>query len=1372
MATFDELLRKIQAQKSVNKVPTVQPAVTPPPTIPSRVQPTEAQRTTSLPDRKAYEPITRQGYEEALKTNAWARFHAGTMEGLSPLSYKPGIEKQYGADTLDALQNSGAYTAGQIAGTVGQFATGYGAAAPKTGSLLAKAPAFAKAGKIGQGVMRSVATDLAVGFPLNVNYAFNKEQLRGIEALKSIGLNTAIDLVAGGVLEVVGGVILKSGKKVASKAEFDMLPAPEREEVLLMLEAPAQETKLLTEGINWTPGKAPTFELPEPKMYVDLQGGASFNPERAAAPNVETIINNKDIDTIRNRMTEGDLLFDPVEIDVFNDSDLNLLNMIRAQFPGRDAKAVLDSFHAAVDKEVESLTKEVADYFYKYKPQGTTLIPDQLDATKEFNKLRVSQNEPWYSSFYAKYKRKPNKADSLELAQEYVNAELTRGGGEYVDGKLAADYAISQQAKKISASLKPGLKDAVKNSDGSYSLVYGDEQRVLRPNYAAAKGQVETPFIASQSELSFVPRPAQRKSAQLGIPTTNRAQGSPAPAQRVSAANNGNVPLAKKIAETGNFPKGAHKDLGADIMRPNKTADELVEQYGAFNAGATPRVEGRPVPKATDAGPVQQGMRTMAEAPAISEESYKEILSVIEEGAAWKPIIKNETVVNKANALIASEGLEASYGRFSSVLADGKQARSEDIALGYRLMQEYQAKKDFARVANIAVDVSEMLSQSGRSLQASSIIKALSPEGRLMAVQRVANRLSEQHDVRIDLDEETIAKIFGAKTEKEIFEAQHEAVVKMWSMIPPGLLNCINSWRYMAMLTNPKTHVRNILGNAFFLPAREVKNLVGAGLEKAAKVPVGQRTKAVINPFNASDQALISFADKHFAEVLPIMGGTRLDDVARPLDAAVFSKKWEAPVEAVRKGNLAFMTATDDAFKRIAWDSSFAQYMKANKLTPDTITAKQILAGREYAVNEALKATYQDASTLSKAIARLKSNLATKKGATPQATAAKQLGSFALEGLIPFSKTPINLVRRGFEYSPVGLMGSVADVISAARKGKGMAAALDKMAAGLTGTGVMALGAWLGKSGIVVGGSDEAYNSKLSQFDRATGMQEYAIDTGDGTYTIDWAAPMSMPFFVGVEIAKGLDSEGLAAVLESMTSIDEPVMNLSMLKGINDALRTYSQEDSALGQIATNMMISYLGQFVPTLGGQVARTLDDTRRTTTSTDESALVRKLKKAGNAQLGKVPFANQNLEPYINLWGETESSGTAFGNFINPGYYKEKSTSALDDEIRRVAEAAGEEGTKAIPRLISGYTLTADKQSYRLTEKELTKFKQIQGQESKKSAEKLIRSAEYKKMSDEDKAKALDKVYSDAFQAAKWAILKQRSVFPVSDKKTTRF
>jgi len=690
--------------------------------------------------------------------------------------------------------------------------------------------------------------------------------------------------------------------------------------------------------------------------------------------------------------------------------------------------------------------------------------------------------------------------------------------------------------------------------------------------------------------------------------------------------------------------------------------------------------------------------------------------------------------------------------------------KSKDIALGYRLMQEYQKAGDYKKVAELAIDISELLSETGRSLQAAQIIKKLSPEGRVMSVQRVAKKLSEKFDVDVKLDEATIKKVQQAKTEKEIVEATEEAAIKAWNQVPSGLQNKLNAWRYMSMLMNPKTHVRNIVGNAIFMPARELKNLIGAGLEKAI-VPVGKRTKAVINPASKADRELLKFADKDFDNVVNILRGEgKFDEGYRKLEANVFKNKL---LEGLRVFNMKALDVEDIWFMRAAYDSSMAQYLKANNINTKSITDELLQKARNYAADEALKATYRDASTVATAISKLKRKLATNKTDNTGLWLAQRAGGIALEGVLPFTKTPINILRRGVEYSPFSIIAGIGDVIKVARKGGDMAKALDRLATGLSGTSILLIGALAGKNQWVIGGSDDLYSSKQYQYSNMQGMQEYAIDTGEGTYTIDWAAPMSMPFFIGVELGKAFEKEGadFSKVVDAITKIDDPLFNMSMLQGINDALNSWGKGDDAIGQIASNMIISYLGQYVPTVGGQIARTVDDTRRTTTSTAESPTKRKLEKALRRQLGKIPFASQKNEPYIDLWGRTETSGSAVENFISPGYYRPKNVTFVDKEINKLIERLDEETAKeVIPRATNSYTVTQDKVEYRMTEKELTQFKKTRGQTSYKELERLFRSEQYARMSDAEKVKAIRKVYDNAFQKAKEELLRKRASIPI--------
>ena len=65
--------------------------------------------------------------------------------------------------------------------------------------------------------------------------------------------------------------------------------------------------------------------------------------------------------------------------------------------------------------------------------------------------------------------------------------------------------------------------------------------------------------------------------------------------------------------------------------------------------------------------------------------------------------------------------------------------------------------------------------------------------------------------------------------------------------------------------------------------------------------------------------------------------------------------------------------------------------------------------------------------------------------------------------------------------------------------------------------------------------------------------------------------------------------------------------------------------------------------------------------------------------------------------------------------------------------------------------------------MTEKELTQFKKTRGQTSYKELEKLFRSGQYTRMSDTEKAKAIRKVYDNAFQKAKEELLRKRASIP---------
>lgn len=72
------------------------------------------------------------------------------------------------------------------------------------------------------------------------------------------------------------------------------------------------------------------------------------------------------------------------------------------------------------------------------------------------------------------------------------------------------------------------------------------------------------------------------------------------------------------------------------------------------------------------------------------------------------------------------------------------------------------------------------------------------------------------------------------------------------------------------------------------------------------------------------------------------------------------------------------------------------------------------------------------------------------------------------------------------------------------------AEAIDHIASGLTGSGLMALGAYLFAQGIVTsGGGDDEGQDAINDL---TGVQNYALNLpGGGNVTLDWLAPEALP---------------------------------------------------------------------------------------------------------------------------------------------------------------------------------------------------------------------------------------------------------------------
>ena len=603
---------------------------------------------------------------------------------------------------------------------------------------------------------------------------------------------------------------------------------------------------------------------------------------------------------------------------------------------------------------------------------------------------------------------------------------------------------------------------------------------------------------------------------------------------------------------------------------------------------------------------------------------------------------------------------------------------------------------------------------------------------------RLTKELTGQSEITIDTD---LADAFlNASTEAERAAALDAIYQNIADQMPADWKMKWNSWRYMAMLANPRTHVRNIIGNIGFQPLRFVKNEVAAGMEAAlnlAGVNVEKTKSFAYNP------DLYRAAWQDYDSAKDLMSGNRIDDAGSEIQSRrrVFKN---GILESIRTKNYDALEFEDAIFKKITYADTLASYLNANGVTAEQLRSGNVNEtllekAREYAAQEAMRATYQDRNVVSDKVVSV----------------AKSLGTFG-EAVLPFKRTPANILVRGFEYSPLGLTKSLtADLVRVKNGSLSATDAIDNVAKGLTGSALMALGAFLASLGIVSGG--EGDDQKQADLNNLTGGQSYAIDIDGKSYTLDWLAPESLPFFMGVELVNALGEEGFTAdsISSAFSSISEPMLEMSMLQSLNDLIDnvSYAASNQKLKGILRSVLVNYLSQAIPTILGQAERSGQDTRMTTYTDKNSWVPTDAQYALGKASAKIPGWDYQQIPYIDAWGRTESSGPlslrTFDNFLNPSYRSEYNVTPIDEEIQRLYDSTGD--GSVVPSRAQKY-ITVDGERIDLTADQYVQYATEKGQMSYVLASQMIDNATYKSLPDKTKVDIISAVYDYADSLAK--------------------
>lgn len=740
----------------------------------------------------------------------------------------------------------------------------------------------------------------------------------------------------------------------------------------------------------------------------------------------------------------------------------------------------------------------------------------------------------------------------------------------------------------------------------------------------------------------------------------------------------------------------------------------------------------------------------------LSDDTKKAILS--RDDIKYYKQITNKDSLNEAFDRINKSGASESL-RWSKI--ESETATATDVAEGWILLKQYNDAGDYDGAIVVAKKMKEMGTSAGQTVQAFNIMERMTPEGMVKYAQSeltdaynimVKNKTKEWIDkYRNDFDLQPNEVKFIVDTMKEVqnIEDGYSKKVKlaeiqkmMTDKLPPDKSSRIKSWMRISMLFNPKTQVRNVVGNALIMPVNSISDVISSKVDKIIAKKTGVRTTGTTDI-----KALLKGIKKGAYEATndykkgintKDMDGNRFEIS----NQKSFSEKNLIGKSLNRTEALLnyVMDVGDRVFSEAAFENSLQNQMTLNNTTE--VTQEMI----DIAHTEALQRTWNDNNNYTKFV------LDVRRGLNRVKVAGYGLGDV----LIPFAKTPANLTKAIVDYSPAGLVSTITKGINlknslsngqyTAKMQHQFVQSLGKATAG---TMLYVLGIALAKAGITSGESDDDKDTR-DFIKNALGISSYSIKIGDKSFTYDWAQPIAAPLSITANVVNSKKNKETAlseAIIGSLDTAGSILLEQSFLSSLNDVLSDSAGPASGI----VNEVLELPSRAIPTFAKQIADLVDDTQRQTYEYDSP-----IKTAKNKIIAKLPGVSKTLSPSVDTMGrEIKKYGgksNIFNVFLNPANVNTKNISESAEEIYRLYKATGDQ--TIMPR-VSPYYINQNEKTI-LTAEQRANYSKVSGQIIEDNLKILLSNNNYQKLNDTEKSEIVKNIVDYSYNVARKEIV----------------
>ncbi len=986
--------------------------------------------------------------------------------------------------------------------------------------------------------------------------------------------------------------------------------------------------------------------------------------------------------------------------------------------------------------------------------------------------------------------RSVSKKERVPVLKQKIN-ELKTGLRSYLNSLKGTEYAFDVNGNILDARLyDTGIREVMeKVTQEKGSMLYESDQIFKNAQYLYSTPDYDGDPNVYRWNYFYTPveigndmvgvRIAVRDMKQANVGTTGsqiynwnikkdaaldggRSGSRPLSSGVSSAASNIYIPQSSESVNTQNSPN-AESSVGAAAYGFDPYTN-AANQYGTIEPGENPaRVVDVPVSMDGETK-VSKFARTAAEAKITTDEMVGKIEQLVTDGKLSHEVYSNKQALEDGaqqivNQYARGKTIEQIRSEFVRDANAGK-AGAKLVARGTTLYADAIAAKDYQAASDILVALTAVETNAGQSVQAARLLKSLTPEGRIFTVQRMVSNLEAQinkgrsKQVELNVPDTLLNAYQSAETETAQRAALDDIYQNVADQVPTTLREGLQQWRYFSMLANPSTHAKNIMGNISGAIAKIGKDNLAALGETIFIGDREGRTKAFLNPLNKTDQSLLNMAwadydtaadlyedsvGKYSASAGEINDRRRYWKINDPQNALTRGMdKFLAGAEKVSEFNTKALEVEDVWFSKPMYTAALAGYMKANHMTEITDAA------RTYAMSEAKRGTYNDLNTVSKWATQFGNN--------------SKIGRFLSGVIYPFKKVPANVMVRTVEYSPLGYIKGMYDLIQMQRGNTDITTAkiIDDFAAATTGTALLGLGVLLAKQGILraTGTGDD---KEKEQQKNAFGAKDFSILVGDTYIPIDSLTLTGTGLLTGGQIweaaqnaRNGDEPISFNDVLDALSKITDPVFEQSMLSGLDSILSTIQNsgnKDINYGELGAKMGVqilgNYIGQYVPTLVGRVASSMDEKQRSTYIEPNGAWG-PVQSAVQGVQKKVPVWREDMAITRGNWGVPVSGngadGTlvAIGKAVTPVYPSKAKTDPVEQEIARL-HSVNSDYSNFYTR--PKKSISVDGTDVKLTSGQYDRYTETRGQTDYNIRKTMLDSEVYKSVPDSIKSKAME-------------------------------